>query len=290
MLNKRYFSRSESKFIATHGGYVGDPFGGAAYGELNDPATAIVASAALTTGGSLIAGNQAADATQSAADTAAAAQNRATDLQEKQYNQGYADAAPYRDITQQALYRYADDLGLGGNRPAGWVAQPKTDAFNNYQDTDVYKNSVAVGEKAIGRISPVYDSGSRLKALLDYNTNLASNFRQEAVNNQQTAQNRLASLIGAGQTLNQNQQAQGNQVAANIGNQTIAGGNTQASAQLALGQTQANTFNQVGSTLGKALNSYLTMPQTPQAYIPSPTTNYTNQSSGLTYNLPGSGY
>lgn len=281
-------------------------------------AAAVIGGAVIGAGASIYSGNQAADATQAAANTAAGAQHEANMIQKEQFDKQYADNASFRDITQQALYTYADELGLGGSRPTGWVSKtpsgtptsPTFNApnFNDYQNSDVYKNSVEVGEKAIGRMSPVYASGSRLKALLDYNTNLASNFRQEArsnaqqdfnnaqityqntVNAQDAARNRLASLLGAGQTNQQFQAQLGQTVANNIAQGTINTGNTIASTQIAQGQIQANTTNQVGNIIGKGLTSYLTMPSSTPAYTPYPSTAYTSPESGLTYNLPGSGY
>lgn len=280
-------------------------------------AAAVIGGAVIGGAATVYAGNESADATQAAADTQAAAQHEANIIQKQQYDQQYADNAPYRDVTQQALYTYADELGLGGDRPDGWVSKTPSETpqsptwnptgFDDYQNSDVYKNSIEVGEKAIGRMSPVYQSGARLKALLDYNTNLASDFRQEArnvdqqnftneqvvyqnqVNAQDAARNRLASLLGAGQTNQQFQANLGQQVATNIAQGTTNTGNAIASNQLAQGQIQANTANQLGNITNNAIGNYLRYNQ-PQAYTPYPSTTYTSPTSGLGYNLPGSGY
>lgn len=68
MLNKIYASRSQTRSMGMHDP-IGDPFGGPAYGERNDPV-----SAALTIGGNLIGSTISGNAAKSAANTSANAQ------------------------------------------------------------------------------------------------------------------------------------------------------------------------------------------------------------------------
>ena len=69
MLNKIYASRSQTRSMGMHDP-IGDPFGGPAYGERNDPATAAIA----TVGGNLIGSQISGNAARSAAQTSANAQ------------------------------------------------------------------------------------------------------------------------------------------------------------------------------------------------------------------------
>jgi hypothetical protein len=96
---------------------IGDPTGGPAYGEFNDPVTAVV-------GGSLISGVMGANAARGAADTqagaardAAAAQlqasREANDLQWRMYQQGQQNQAPYLQAGGTALAALQSGLGLG---------------------------------------------------------------------------------------------------------------------------------------------------------------------------------
>lgn len=72
MLNKIYASRSQTRSMGMHDP-IGDPFGGPAYGERNDPATAAIA----TVGGNLIGSQIQGNAAKSAANTSANAQMEA---------------------------------------------------------------------------------------------------------------------------------------------------------------------------------------------------------------------
>jgi hypothetical protein len=70
MLNKIYASRSQTRSMGMHDP-IGDPFGGPAYGERNDPVTAM---AAATVGSQLIGSTLSGNAAKSAAQTSANAQ------------------------------------------------------------------------------------------------------------------------------------------------------------------------------------------------------------------------
>lgn len=73
MLNKIYASRSQTRSMGMYDP-IGDPFGGPAYGERNDPATAAIA----TVGGNLIGSQISGNAAKSAAQTSANAQLEAS--------------------------------------------------------------------------------------------------------------------------------------------------------------------------------------------------------------------
>lgn len=108
-------SRSEIKRLAAE--YpVGDPFGGPAYGQKNDPVSATIGAAVIGGGASLIGSSSAADAQENAANTASNTQLQLFDKQA-------AQSQPYRDVGVQGLNTLARYLGLN---PAttGTTAQP----------------------------------------------------------------------------------------------------------------------------------------------------------------------
>lgn len=97
---------------------IGDPTGGPAYGEFNDPVTAVV-------GGSIVSGIMGAGAARDAASTqagaareAAAAQlqasREANDLQWRMYQQSMQNQSPYLQAGGTALAALQSGLGLGG--------------------------------------------------------------------------------------------------------------------------------------------------------------------------------
>lgn len=71
--NKHYFSRAETRAMSLEHP-IGDPFGGAAYGEFNDPVSATAA------GASVLGGYFQGEAAKDAANTSAAAQRYAADV------------------------------------------------------------------------------------------------------------------------------------------------------------------------------------------------------------------
>ena len=66
MFRKQYLSRAESKVWGMDAP-IGDPFGGAAYGEKNDPVTAIAGAAGIGAIGSIAGGLIQGDAAKDAA-------------------------------------------------------------------------------------------------------------------------------------------------------------------------------------------------------------------------------
>lgn len=128
---------------------IGDPTGGAAYGERNDPVTAMV-------GGSVISGLMGADAAKSAANTQAGAANsaaqaqlqasrEANNMQWRMYQQNMQNQSPYLQAGGTALAALQSGLGLGGGgaqpgaqgNPVGAPGATNPDGSPaNYSNTD----------------------------------------------------------------------------------------------------------------------------------------------------------
>lgn len=246
------------------------------------PAAAVVAAAVVSAAASSNAASKQAKAARQSSQTAAEAQDRATEAQQQQYEQTRrdqlaqlaqqrADQAPYREAGYGALSQLAGGSAAGGD-------------FNrNFNMTDFRSDPGALfrqsqGEQAINRAATASGarySGATLKALQRFNSDLASQEFGNAYNRYQndvsSRYNRLASLAGIGQTANnQTQQAgqnaygtianAGQNAANNIGNFAMSGANTignnlqNAAAARASGYVgAANIF---GNAAGQLANNY----------------------------------
>lgn len=125
-MKKIYLSRAQTRSMSAWEP-IGDPTGGAAYGERNDPVTAVV-------GGSIASGLIGANAARGAASTQAdAAANasaqqlqaarEANQMQWNMYQQNLANQSPYMQTGQTALAALSGGLGLGAPGVYGSSAQ-----------------------------------------------------------------------------------------------------------------------------------------------------------------------
>lgn len=119
--SRGYLTRRQMESL---GEPVGDPFAGPAYGEKNDPTTAVLGGTAL------LGGMMGADAAEDAANTQAAASDRATRLQKQMYDQTREDLGPYRQAGIPAINRLSYLLGLGD--PSGTSEKYTLDDFLGY--------------------------------------------------------------------------------------------------------------------------------------------------------------
>lgn len=103
-MNTHYLTRSESRFWSTEFP-VGDPFGGAAYGERRDPGT-------LAIGSSIISGGLGSRAARRAEKTAERTTGMQIDETRRQYDTTREDTRAYREVGESALYRLSDLYGI----------------------------------------------------------------------------------------------------------------------------------------------------------------------------------
>jgi hypothetical protein len=235
-MHKVYLSRQQSKAAALD--YpIGDPTGGAAFGEFNDPMTAVIAASSVANG---IMG---ADAASSAADAQAASAAQSDATQRYIFDTQRADAAPYRAAGTNAL---ADIVA--GLKPGGQFNRNFTQ--NDLNSDLVYQNGLQFGLdegiKGVNRQAAATGnllSGATLKALTRYGNDYATTKTGDAYNrwknNADTQFNRNASVAGLGQTAN----SQVAQAAQNFGNNVsaTAQGLGNARAASAIGQSNAWT-------------------------------------------------
>ena len=161
--------------------------------------------AAVGVGTALISSN----ASKSAANTAAAATDRAADVQWDMYSQNRDDLAPYRAAGTQGLQQFQSSIGP------------------SFQQSPGYQFAFDQGVQAIDRGASargLLGSGARLKELTRYGQGVAN---QEYGN----YQNRLAALSGIGQTATNTGAGLGAQTAQGVGNAIMQGGQAQAQGQ-----------------------------------------------------------
>lgn len=191
--------------------------------------------AGAVVGSSLISSNAAGNA----ADTQAAASDRAAQLQNEQYKQTREDQMPWMKAGERALGKLE---GAVDYTPFG---------MSQFQADPGYAFRLSEGQKALERSAAARGgliSGGALKAATRYGQDMGSQEYTNAFNRYQTERaaklQPLQSLAGVGQTTaNQLGQA-GAANAANVGNLMTSGAAAQAAGQVG----QANAFNQGVST------------------------------------------
>jgi hypothetical protein len=191
--------------------------------------------AGAVVGSSLISSNAAGNA----ADTQAAASDRAAQLQNEQYKQTREDQMPWMQAGGRALNKLE---GAVDYTPFG---------MSQFQADPGYAFRLSEGQKALERTAAARGgliSGGAFKAATRYGQDMGSQEYTNAFNRYQTERaaklQPLQSLAGVGQTTaNQLGQA-GASNAANVGNLMTSGAAAQAAGQVG----QANAFNQGVST------------------------------------------
>lgn len=212
---------------------------------------------ALGAGANLLGGLMGANAAGKAADTQAAAADRANALQRYIYDQTRADQEPFRQTGLQANATLRELL------PSLLESNPTLDPG--------YQFGLAEGEKgvqrAMRRVSGA-DSGQTLKALLRYNQDYAGTKYNEAFNRdlagRTTKYNFLAGLTGAGQAATQAVGSAGQSYANNAGQAMMSGANARAAGLV--GQSNA-----IAGGLNNAANQYMNYQFMNRAFPTKPT-------------------
>jgi hypothetical protein len=223
-MSKYYFSRAQTRAWSSE--YpIGDPTGGAAYGEKNDPATAV---AGATVAGSLISSSNASDAAQAAAEAQRRASEAATAESRRQYDINQTNQAPYLQAGQSAVNRLGAGVmpggEFGGATPFNFQYDPNSDPGTGFR--------IKTGVEALDRSAAARGgllSGATLKGAQRYGQDLGSQEYQNAFNryvtgfNANDAQrtgvyNRLAGVAGTGQNAANQIGASGANYANTVGN------------------------------------------------------------------------
>ena len=239
MLNKIYASRAQTRSMGLHDP-IGDPFGGPAYGEKNDPITA----AAAVVGGGLLGSAISSRGQQNAAQTQADATLQAQNQVLAAGQQGAQQYAPYQQLGQTGVNAL--------NAQIPYLTRQFTNADLNANLAPNYDFMLKQGQGATIQNANVGGGGSNVNlANQVFTQNYAQNAYQNAFNNYQAQQtnifNRLNSLAQTGLT--------GATGAANamIGTGTnVAGltsglGNAQAASQIGQANAYAGGVNNISN-------------------------------------------
>ena len=211
----------------------------------------------ISAGASIIGGMMGSDASQSAADTQAAAANRSADLQYKMFQENQAAQKPFLEAGYAGENKLLDLLGLSSNTGAqGYGSLSKNFGMSDFQADPGYAFRMSEGLKALDRTAASRGgmlSGAALKGAERYGQDLGSQEYQNAYNRYQTNRsnllNPLQSLAGQGQTTANTLGSAGQNYATNAGNAYMNAGNAAASGYVG----SANAWS---NALGNAANTY----------------------------------
>ena len=247
MFEKIYLSRAQTRAMAAEMP-IGDPTGGAAYGERNDPVTATVASVGSSLAGGLLqnrAASKAADAQRDAA-------MQGIQSQETMYRTNREDMAPWRQVGSDALYQLRDMT-----KPGGYLISDYTG--DSLRTDPGYQFGLDEGRNAIDQSAAsrgILFSGKTLRDLMKFGQDYAGTKFNEGFNRDMATkgfrQQTLAGLSGTGS-------AAAGQTAA-LGAQT---GNSIADLLGSAGAARAAGLvggaNALSGAIGNAGNAYLQM-------------------------------
>ena len=253
---KVYFSRAQTRAWSLDMP-IGDPTGGPAYGEFNDPMTAVIAGSSIL--GSVISADASSDAASTAAQASGAASDASIAEQRRQYDLNRADYAPYITSGQSAVNQLAAGLAPGGR-----FSTPTPFDFRYDQNTDPsYGFRFKQGMEALDRSAA---SQGRLmgdpKRSIRFGHDLARQEYNNAFNryvtgfNANTGErnqlyNRYAGVAGTGQQAVGGVTAQGATTAANIGNAYMTSAANTGNAALAAAGQRTAAFGGAANALGR---------------------------------------
>jgi len=211
-------------------------------------------SAAISSLASLYGASQIGKAASTAANIGTGAADRATALQQSQYDQTRADLAPYRMAGTNALAQLT-----AGTAPGGQFT--KSFGMSDFAQDPGYGFRMSEGLKALDRTAAARGgllSGATLKGAQRYGQDLGSQEYQNAFNRYQTNRsnilNPLQSLAGVGQTSTNQGITAGSNYATNVGNLGMGAAANQANAGLTAAQANQSAYGNVGN----AFANYLT--------------------------------
>lgn len=192
--------------------------------------------------GSITGSTKAAKAAQEAGNQQFEATKYASDQQREMFDELRKDQQPYMQAGSDALKQLMGGMGADGQFMKTYSGQ---DIYNDPS----YKFRLNQGLDAIQSSAAAQGgllSGATQKALSDYGQNFASQEYQNGYNrfnaDQTNQYNRLANLVGLGQSAAAGVGNAGMQTGQAIANNTMAGANAQAAGTIAAGNRRANDF------------------------------------------------
>jgi len=211
-------------------------------------------SAAISSLASLYGANRIGKAASTAANIGTGAADRASQLQQSQYDQTRADLAPYRAAGTNALAQLT-----AGTAPGGQFT--KQFGMSDFEQDPGYGFRMSEGLKALDRTAAARGnllSGATLKGAQRYGQDLGSQEYERAFARAQTNRsnilNPLQSLAGVGQTSTNQGIAAGQNFATNVGNLGMSAAGDQANAGLAAAQANRSAYGTIGNAFSNYLN------------------------------------
>jgi len=243
MFEKHYMSRAETRAMASDHP-IGDPTGGASYGERNDPVTATVAAVGSSLGGAILGSRAAKQAAQIQSNSA----DRATQMQWDMYNQQREDSQPWMDAGRAGLGTLRE-MTLGGE-----FSKPLS--VGDVQNEPGYQFGMQQGLTGTARqLSKMQgrNGGATLKALTRFGTDYAATKYNDAWNRANADRgfryNALANLSGTGQQAVNQITSTGMNAANNAGNLTTSGGAARAAGLVGSANAIGNGITGAGNSL-----------------------------------------
>lgn len=207
----------------------------------------MVAAAAIGAAGAVAGGAMASRGAKKAAQTQAASADRASQIQQENFEQTRKDLMPYKQAGDTSLNQL-----MGQMTPDGYFNQTYT-GQDIYSDPS-YQFRLQQGQDAIQSSAAAKGgllTGATLKALQNYGQESASQEYSNAYNrfnaDQTNRYNRLSNLVGIGQNAAAQVGNAGAQTAQAIANNTMAGANSIAAGQVGSANAWSNTANDLGS-------------------------------------------
>jgi len=210
-------------------------------------------SAALQSLTSLYGASQIGKAASTAANIGTGAADRATQLQQNQYDQTRADLAPYRTAGTNALAQLT-----AGTAPGGEFT--KQFGMSDFEQDPGYGFRMSEGLKALDRTAAARGgllSGATLKGAQRYAQDLGSLEYLNAFNRYQTNRSNvlgpIQSLAGVGQSSTNQGITAGSNYATNVGNLGMSAAANQANAGLTAAQANQSAYGNVGNAFANYL-------------------------------------
>ena len=244
MFEKHYMSRAETRAMASDHP-IGDPTGGASYGERNDPITATAAVVAASVGNGIMSSR----ASKNAANIQSSAADRATQMQYDMNDRARADSMPWLEAGRESLGTLRSMTQPGGEfsraLSVGDVQNEPGYQFGMQQGLTGTARQLA---KMQGR-----NGGATLKALTRFGTDYAATKYNDAWNRANADRgfryNALANLSGTGQQAVNQITSTGMNAANNAGNLTTSGGAARAAGLVGSANAIGNGITGAGNSL-----------------------------------------
>jgi hypothetical protein len=241
MYKKVYLSRATTKSMATEHP-IGDPTGGPAYGEKNDPV-----SAAIVGGTALVGGYMQSQAAGKAAGQYSDAANRGLQYNREMFDLINAQNAPYRTLGEQGASQYGKFMDNGY-----FTAQPTMNDL-----TSLMPNYQFGLQQGMGQLNSQMNamggavSGNAIQGAQQFAQDYAGNQLQNAFNNFQMNRQNVASNVGAatgfGLNANQISAGAGTGAASNASNLLSSIGNAQAAGTMGQANAIAGGLNNISN-------------------------------------------